>query len=77
MLRLNKVLYELTSWNILTFLIVGITIIPAMNILLGAFTPETENWKHIQQYLLTDYLVNTAVLLIFSSLFASLIGVSP
>lgn len=76
MTRLNRVLYELTSWNIAAFIIVAITIIPAINILLGAFAPETETWNHIRQYLLREYIINTAVLFAFSGLFASLLGVS-
>lgn len=76
MIRVNRALQELTAWNVLALVIVAVTIIPAVNILLGAFTPETENWNHIRQYLLADYIINTAVLFVFSGLFASLLGVS-
>lgn len=76
MIRLNRAFRELTSWNILALIIVAAISIPAINILLGAFAPETENWNHIKQYLLADYIINTAVLFAFSGLFASLIGVS-
>ncbi|MDF2502428.1 MAG: iron transporter permease [Anaerosporomusa subterranea] len=52
------------------------TVIPAVNIVFGVITNETENWLHIKQYLLKDYIVNTAILFAFSGFFASFIGVS-
>lgn len=76
MTQLNRMLNELNSWNVSAFFIVAIISIPALNILFGAFARPTENWQHIQQYLLTDYIVNTIVLFAFTGLFASLIGVS-
>lgn len=57
-------------------MITAIVLIPTIHILFGAFAPATENWGHIKQYLLKSYITNTAVLFVFSGLFASLIGVS-
>ena len=76
MTRLNRIFYEINSLNVSAFFIVAITGIPALNILLGALARPTENWQHIQQYLLTDYIINTVILFTFTGLFASLLGVS-
>lgn len=76
MLRINKIINESTIWSFLSLLLVAIITIPALNIGLSALTPESENWLHIKQYLLNEYIVNTAALFLFSGFFASIIGVS-
>ncbi|HWR42013.1 iron ABC transporter permease [Sporomusa sp.] len=76
MTRLSKIINETNVWSLLAFAIIAITVIPALNIVFGVVTAETENWSHIKQYLLQEYIVNTVILFIFSGFFASLIGVS-
>lgn len=76
MTKLRRVINETNAWILLTSLIVAVTVIPALNIAFGVITNETENWSHIKQYLLQDYIYNTVILFLFSGLFASLIGVS-
>ena len=76
MIRLKKNINETNIWSLLSFTIIAITIIPALNIVFGVAAAETDNWLHIKQYLLQEYIVNTLILFIFSGFFASLIGVS-
>lgn len=76
MFRLKSLLSETNIWSGLAFVIIAVTIIPAINIMFGVVTAETENWSHIKQYLITDYIVNTAIIFVFSGLLASLAGVS-
>lgn len=76
MFRLTNIITETGVWNGLAVIIILTTIIPAINIIFGVATAETENWSHIKQYLLTDYIINTAIVFLFSGLLASLVGVS-
>lgn len=74
--KLKKYINETKIWSLLSFGIIVITIIPALNIVFGVAAAESENWLHVKQYLLQEYIVNTIILFIFSGLFASLLGVS-
>ncbi len=76
MTKLIRGFNETNIWNLLAFLIVAATVIPVANLALGVLPGENENWRHIREYLLKDYVVNTLILFGFSGLFASLIGVS-
>ncbi|WP_217805868.1 ABC transporter permease [Sporomusa malonica] len=67
---------ESNAWSLLAFAVIAVTIIPALNIIFGVVSTETENWPHIKQYLLQEYIINTAILFVFSGFFAALLGVS-
>ncbi|MCX7781454.1 MAG: iron ABC transporter permease [Negativicutes bacterium] len=76
MTRLYRVFREIHSWNVLAIAIVTLTSVPAIAIMRDALVPATANWSHIKEYLLTDYIINTAVLFGFSGFFASMLGLS-
>jgi iron(III) transport system permease protein len=52
-------------------------LIPNANILLNIFEPANENWNHIKEYLLQDYIINSTILVIFTGIFSILIGLIP
>ncbi|OCL25817.1 iron ABC transporter [Orenia metallireducens] len=52
-------------------------LIPNANILLNIFKPANQNWNHIKEYLLKDYIINSAVLVLFTGFFSILIGLIP
>lgn len=76
MFRPRNVISETGVWSGLAVMIIIVTIIPAINVIFGVITANTENWSHIKQYLLTDYIITTAIVFAFSGLLASLVGVS-
>ncbi|MCT4619179.1 MAG: iron ABC transporter permease [Marinisporobacter sp.] len=63
-------------WAILSFIFVGLVILPNINIFVNFFNEPNENWFHIKEYLLKDYIVNSTILIIFTGLFTILIGTS-
>ncbi|SJZ95216.1 ABC transporter permease [Selenihalanaerobacter shriftii] len=64
-------------WSILSFIAILLVLVPNINILLNIFNPVTDNWEHIQKYLLKDYIVNSTILIFFTGIFSILIGLIP
>jgi len=64
------------GWALASLLFITIILIP--NLLIGVefFTEGNDNWLHIREYLLKDYLQNSAVIIIFTALATMLIGTS-
>ncbi|RFU62249.1 iron ABC transporter permease [Peribacillus saganii] len=72
--RLMKL--KMNSWAILSFLITIIIMMPILFITFEFFTRSSENWEHINEYLLNSYLFNTLLILFFTGLLTVFIGVS-
>lgn len=64
------------SWALLSLFFITLIILPNLSIVLSLFSPPTENWSHIKEYLLNNYIVNTLTLVLFTGLATMLIGVS-
>ncbi len=64
------------SWSFLSFIFILLILIPNFNILINIFNEANENWAHIKEYLLTDYIINSTILVLFTGTFSILIGVS-
>ncbi|WP_018247417.1 ABC transporter permease [Orenia marismortui] len=64
-------------WSVSSFIIIMLVLIPNANILLNIFEPVNENWNHIKEYLLQDYIVNSTILVLFTGIFSILIGLIP
>ncbi len=63
------------------WLFVGLTgaavvLLPVFSIFISLFHPPNENWQHIKQYLLKDYVLQTIWLVLFTGIFTVLIGVA-
>lgn len=71
--RFNK---NIDLWFILSSILVLLILLPNINILVNLFQKATDNWMHIKQYLLKDYLVNTAIIVFFTGIASLLIGLS-
>lgn len=67
---------NMNGWLIASLLGAVIILLPIVAILVSLFQEPNENWTHIKQYLLRDYVVESLELLLFTSFFAVLIGVS-
>lgn len=61
----------------LSFFIVLLVLIPNFNILINIFKPASENWQHIKEYLLKDYVINSTILVLFTGVFSIFIGLLP
>lgn len=69
-IRNNKI----NVWITIAYLILFIIISPLFYIFLNAFKENTEITENIFKYLLKDYVVNTLVLVVFTTLFSIIIG---
>lgn len=66
----------INKWFLLSLTAVIFILIPNAAIILNIFTPINENFRHIMQYLMRDYIINTIILVGGTSLFSILIGVT-
>lgn len=67
---------QLNIWALLSLLFVLIILIPNLIIGLQLFTEPNENWQHIKEYLLKDYMYNTVVIITFTGIITTIIGTS-
>ncbi|MBN9644346.1 ABC transporter permease [Corynebacterium mendelii] len=54
------------GWLTGSILVVTVMALPIIGVLAGLFSPLNDTWRHIQKYLLADYLIQTAILTIGS-----------
>lgn len=64
------------GWAILSTFFMLMIILPNIDVVLHLFQKPNENWYHIKEYLLKDYVINTAVISLFTALFTMIIGTS-
>lgn len=77
--RLNdfrKLKFNINIWAVSSAAVVFFIVLPNLNIFLNVFDEPNENWKHITQYLLKEYVTNSLVLIIFTALFTIILGTS-
>lgn len=63
-------------WSILSFIGVALILLPNLNIFINLFSKASENWDHIKEYLLYDYIMNSIILIVFTGIFTVIIGVT-
>ncbi|KUO62590.1 MAG: iron ABC transporter [Gracilibacter sp. BRH_c7a] len=66
----------LNVWSIFSFLFVLGIIFSNLLVFTSLFQAPSENWEHIKEYLLADYIKNTLLLITFTGTFTFLIGTS-
>lgn len=72
---LRSIKQHSNGWMIITLIgAVGI-LLPILYVLSSLFSRPTNNWIHVKQYLLTDYIIGSTKLVVFTGVFATLIGV--
>ncbi len=64
----------MNGWFIASTLIISLIVLPNLNIIFRVFDSASENWAHIQKYLLPGYALNTSIIVLFTGLFTLLIG---
>lgn len=67
---------SVNGWTVTAFIIIILLFLPNITVITGLFAPTNENWQHIKEYVLTDY-IQTSLLLVFcTALFTIFIGLS-
>ena len=66
----------LNIWSILSIIFVIGILLPNIDLLTHVFQKPNENWYHIQNYLLKDYIINTVKIVIPVAFLAMIIGTS-
>lgn len=74
--KLRDIKANLNTWSITSFIVIVLIILPTLNISLKLFNETSENWPHIKEYLLMDYIVNTASIVVFGGALTMIIGTS-
>jgi len=62
------------GWTIGAVLIIILLFIPNISIVSGIFSPVSENWEHIKEFMLFNYIKTTLTLVFFTALFTIVIG---
>ncbi|QOY37777.1 ABC transporter permease [Anaerobacillus isosaccharinicus] len=73
---IQKAEQHFNMWALLSLVFIFIILIPNLLIGFNLFTEPTENWAHIKEYLLKDYIYNSVVLIIFTAMLTMIIGTS-
>ena len=66
--------FKISIWHVMPTLILMIFMSPILIILLSLFSDYSENWEHIYNYVLTDYIVNSFILVSGVSTLVIIIG---
>lgn len=72
----RKIQKEFNGWWIISIVGAVVILLPILFIFSSIFQEPNENWFHIRQYLLKNYVVNTIILVALSGVFTALLGVS-
>lgn len=76
MSNLIRNIKQWNSWAILSLVLVIIILLPSLFISIQFFTQSSENWQHIKEYLLTDYIYNTVIIVFFTGIITTFLGIS-
>lgn len=73
---IRQVKQQLNIWTLLSLFFITIILIPNLIIGFQMFTAPNENWHHIIEFLMKDYIVNTVTIIVFTALATTIIGTS-
>lgn len=69
-----KTMKKINGWGWLSAFILLFLLLPIGIIISSVFSPVSENWQHIVDYMLKNYIINSTKLVVFSTLFSVSIG---
>lgn len=75
MMKIKKLGRGMSSWTLLSSLVIIAIVLPNLNIVVQAIKPTNDNWQHIKDYLLNQYVTNTLILVISIGLITAFLGV--
>lgn len=64
------------GWALLSTVFMLMIVLPNIDVIIHLFQKPNENWYHIKEFLLKDYIINTLVICLFTGLFTMIIGTS-
>ncbi|MGG3804562.1 ABC transporter permease [Metabacillus fastidiosus] len=67
---------EFNGWWMISIMVAAVILLPIIFIFLSLFHEPNENWLHIRQYLLTNYVMNTIVIVGVTGVLTAFLGVS-
>ena len=67
---------EFNGWWIISLVGAVVILLPILFIFSSIFQDPNENWLHIRQYLLKNYVANTLILVVLTSIFTAFLGVT-
>jgi iron(III) transport system permease protein len=67
---------ELNGWVIISIVGAAVILLPMLFIFFSIFQEPNENWFHIKEYLLKNYVKNTIILVLSTGFFAGFLGVT-
>lgn len=67
---------KFNGWAVLSTIFMLMIVLPNINVLVNLFKAPSENWYHIKEYLLKDYIINTVIICLFTGIFTIILGVS-
>lgn len=67
---------KVNGWAILSTVFILMIVLPNINVIVNLFNKPSENWYHIKEYLLKNYITNTLIICLFTGLFTAILGVS-
>lgn len=76
MIKVRQLTSGVNIWAVLSMIFTLFILAPNLNILINVFNEPNDNWLHIKEFLLKQYLINTMIIVFFTGLFTVLIGTS-
>lgn len=76
MIRIRELKLNTNIWAMLSMVSILFITLPNLNILSNVFNEPNENWLHIKEFLLKEYVINTLIIVIFTGFFTVVIGTS-
>ena len=67
---------EFNGWWIISLVGAVVILLPILFIFSSIFQEPNENWLHIRQYLLKNYVANTFTLVVLTGIFTAFLGVT-
>ncbi|MEM9991719.1 MAG: ABC transporter permease subunit, partial [Bacteroidota bacterium] len=74
--RVQLLLRDFNKWSALSIATALLMALPILLVALGLFDGVGEMWQHLVQYLLLDYLSNSAILLLGTGILCTFVGVA-
>lgn len=73
-LLLRMLKRHVNGWTVTSMIGAAVILLPILYLLLSLFLPPNDNWSTVKQFLLTDYVLGSARLVLMTAFFAVCIG---
>ncbi|WP_158737061.1 iron ABC transporter permease [Alteribacillus sp. YIM 98480] len=73
-MKWRHVFPKTTGWGTVSVFLVTLLILPTIFLMVRVFQPASENWKHIREFMLKDYMVDTLTIAFWTGVFSVAVG---